>query len=102
MVGRWWGACALAGLLLALSACGGTLLMLFESGAPKGDMLTCFTASITTLSNVGPGLNYVGATYNYAEFSDASKWVMSLLMVLGRIEVYAVFALFVPQFWRAY
>jgi trk system potassium uptake protein TrkH len=88
--------------IILLSATGACLLMMFEAGQEKGDMLTCFTASITTLNNVGPGLNLVGARDNYAAFTPASKGFMSLLMLVGRIEVYAIFVLFVPQFWRTY
>lgn len=86
--------------ILILSAAGGILIMIFEDGNPKGDMLTCFTASVTTLNNIGPGLAMVGPTENFGGFSAPSKMLMSLLMALGRIEVYAIFVLFVPRFWR--
>ena len=61
---------------------------------------TAATASIATLNNIGPGLELVGPVQNYGFFTSASKIVMSILMALGRIEVYAIFALFVPRFWR--
>jgi len=86
--------------ILLMSVIGGVLIMLFEGGRPKGDMLTAFTASVATLNNIGPGLQMVGAMENYSGFSAPSKVVMSLLMLLGRIEVYAVLVLFVPRFWR--
>lgn len=87
--------------ILVLSAAGGIMIMVFEDGRPKGDMLTCFTASVATLNNVGPGLHMVGAVENFGGFSAPSKVLMSLLMALGRIEVYAIFVLFVPRFWRS-
>ena len=86
--------------IIVLSFVGGVLIMMFEDGRPKGDMLTCFTASVATLNNIGPGLHLVGATENFGDFSGLSKALMSLLMALGRIEVYAIFVLFVPRFWR--
>jgi trk system potassium uptake protein TrkH len=64
------------------------------------DLLTAATASIATLSNVGPGLGRVGPTGNYAFFSDAQLLVMILLMWLGRLEFFAVLALFDRRFWR--
>ena len=64
------------------------------------DLLTAATASIATLSNIGPGLGRVGPTGNYAYFSDAQLLVMILLMWLGRLEFFAVLALFDRRFWR--
>ena len=64
------------------------------------DMLTAATASIATLSNVGPGLEAVGPFGDYAFFAHWQKLVMSLLMVLGRLEFFALLALVQPQFWR--
>lgn len=64
------------------------------------DVVTAATASITTLSNVGPGLGRVGPTTNYAFFADFQTLVMVLLMWLGRLEFFAVLALLDPRFWR--
>ena len=64
------------------------------------DFMTAASASIATLCNIGPGLGMVGAVENYAWFTDGSKIVMSLLMALGRLEVFAIIVLFVPRFWR--
>ncbi len=86
--------------ILVLGAAGGVMIMIFEDGRPKGDMLTCFTAGVATLNNIGPGLHLVGSAENYGGFSTPSKLLMTLLMALGRIEVYAIFVLFVPRFWR--
>jgi trk/ktr system potassium uptake protein len=79
----------------------GTLaLKLFE---PAGtlDFATAATASAATLNNIGPGLGLVGPTRHYGFFSAPSKLVLSMLMVLGRLEVYAVLVLFHPGFWRS-
>ncbi len=82
-----------------LFAAGTTSLMLLESGGDI-DITTAATASAATLNNIGPGLARVGATHNYAWFSAPSKLVMSLLMLLGRLEMFTIAALFSPRFWR--
>ena len=64
------------------------------------DIVTAATASITTLSNVGPGLAAVGPLGNFAFFADWQKLVMVALMLLGRLEFFALVSLFLPQFWR--
>lgn len=64
------------------------------------DLITPFSASAATLNNIGPGFSLVGATQNYGFFTPASKWLMSILMLLGRLELYAILVLFAPQFWR--
>ena len=62
--------------------------------------MTAATASIATLSNIGPGLAAVGPTGNFAFFATWQKLVMVLLMLLGRLEFFAVLALLQRQFWR--
>ena len=64
------------------------------------DILTAATASLATLSNIGPGLAAVGPTENFAFFASWQKLVMLLLMWLGRLEFFAVLALLLPHFWR--
>ncbi len=63
------------------------------------DIVTAGTASIATLSNVGPGLGLVGPSGDFAFFSSWQKIVMILLMWLGRLEFFAVLALLHPRFW---
>ncbi len=53
-----------------------------------------------TLNNIGPGLGTVGATQNYAHFSPWTKLLFTWLMMLGRLELFAILVLFVPGFWR--
>jgi trk system potassium uptake protein TrkH len=84
------------GLLFGIGA---LLLMFFEASAGI-DFTTAATASAATLNNIGPGLARVGAIENFGWFSPQSKIVMSILMALGRLEVYAIFVLFIPGFWR--
>lgn len=74
----------------------GTLLLsVGDSG-----IVTAATASLATLSNVGPGLAEVGPTASFAFFAGWQKGVMVLLMWLGRLEFFAVLALALPHFWR--
>ena len=61
---------------------------------------TNFTAVVATLSNIGPGLGMVGPTGNFAAFSDLSKLVLSLCMLIGRLEVFPILMLFAPSAWR--
>ena len=58
------------------------------------------SAAAATLNNIGPGLALVGAVKNYAWFSNESKIVMTVLMAVGRLEIFAILVLFVPRFWR--
>ena len=64
------------------------------------DLVTTATASAVTLGNIGPGLGAVGPTANFAFFSAPAKLLMVLLMWIGRLEVYAIAALFTRVFWR--
>jgi trk system potassium uptake protein TrkH len=64
------------------------------------DMPTSFGAVAATLGNVGPGLGDVGALDNFSAFPTAGKWLLSFLMLLGRLELYTVLILFAPAYWR--
>ena len=63
-------------------------------------METNFTAAVSCLSNVGPGMDAVGATMNYGGFSAFSKIVLSLTMLVGRLEIYPMLVLVFPQVWK--
>lgn len=63
-------------------------------------LLSSFTAVAATLNNIGPGLELVGAVENYAFIPDLGKALLSLLMAMGRLELYAICVLFFPAFWR--
>jgi len=64
------------------------------------DMVTAVGAVTATLSNVGPGLERVGAVDNYAWFSWPSKLLLTFNMLVGRLELFTVFVLFTPSFWK--
>jgi len=59
------------------------------------------TAVAATLNNVGPGLGIIGATQNYANFTSWTKLLFTALMMIGRLEIFAVLVLFMPRFWRS-
>ncbi len=64
------------------------------------DLVTSMTAVLATLNNIGPGLHLVGPSMNFAEMPALGKLLLTVFMILGRLEFYAVVALFVPGFWR--
>ncbi len=73
-----------------------TLMLLFFNL----DLETAFSASLSCLSNVGPGLGSVGPVDNFAHIPAAGKWILSAAMLLGRLEIYAILVLFTPDFWK--
>ncbi|MCA9296278.1 MAG: TrkH family potassium uptake protein [Phycisphaerales bacterium] len=88
--------------MLMLFVLGTAAIGVFEPTPDIGgrcDFMTALTASLSTLCNVGPGLHAAGATQNYGWFTPGSKIVMSGLMCLGRLELFALLVLFTPRFW---
>ena len=67
------------------------------------DFITAISAAATSISNVGPGLgDVIGPNGNFSYLSNFSKWILSIGMILGRLELFAVLVLFIPSFWRKY
>jgi len=65
------------------------------------DFLTAISGAATAISNVGPGLgSTIGPAGNFQSLPDAAKWVLSFGMLLGRLELFTVLVLLLPQFWR--
>ena len=64
------------------------------------DLITNFTAVTATINNIGPGLNLVGPTGNFAFFSISSKLVLIFDMLAGRLELFPMLVLFAPATWR--
>ncbi len=64
------------------------------------DLETSFSAVAATLGNIGPGLEAVGPSMNYAHFPVFGKWFLSFLMLLGRLEIFTVLVLFSKSFYR--
>ena len=65
------------------------------------DFITSISGAASSLSNVGPGLgNEIGPNSNYSGIPDQSKWLLSVGMILGRLEIFAILIIFLPSFWR--
>ena len=64
------------------------------------DFMTSFSSVLATLNNTGPGMNIVGSTGNYADFSVFSKLVFCFNMLAGRLELYPFLLIFIPSAWR--
>ena len=66
------------------------------------DFITSVSGAATSISNVGPGLgSIIGPNGNFSSLPDISKWILSLGMILGRLELFAILVLFLPSFWRS-
>lgn len=83
------------------------ILTAIEPGGPWGqtdghniELMDCASAVAATLNNIGPGLGAVGPTMNYSMFAPQSKLLLSLLMLVGRLELFAILVLFMPSFWK--
>ena len=65
------------------------------------DFITSISGAATSISNVGPGLGtIIGPNGSFSLLPDFSKWVLSIGMILGRLELFAILVLFLPSFWR--
>jgi trk system potassium uptake protein TrkH len=65
------------------------------------DFITSISGAATSISNVGPGLGpIIGPNGNFSMLPNISKWILSLGMILGRLELFAILVLFLPSFWR--
>jgi trk system potassium uptake protein TrkH len=76
------------------------ILSAFLLAAMGVDVVTSFAAVAATIGNIGPGLGMVGPADNYLHIPLIGKWLLILCMLLGRLEIYTIFILFVPEFWR--
>ena len=71
------------------------LLLLMFTGL---DQVTAYSATAATMNNLGPGLGSVAE--NYGALNDTAKWILSFSMLVGRLEVLTIIALFHKAFWR--
>jgi trk system potassium uptake protein TrkH len=74
----------------------GTLLM----GFLGLDIWSAFSATFSCVGNVGPAFGAMGPTENYTHVPTAGKWILSILMMAGRLEIFTVLLLFTPGFWK--
>lgn len=64
------------------------------------DMVSALAAVAASIGNIGPGLGIVGPVQNYLSIPVAGKWILIFCMLLGRLEIYTVIILLVPEYWR--
>ncbi len=82
-------------IYIAIFASGSVLMALLGV-----DILTAMGSVATSLGNIGPGMGTVGPVHNFAHIPSAGKWLLSYLMLLGRLELFTVLILFTPYCWR--
>jgi len=69
--------------------------------AAGNDFVTSFSAAATATANVGPGIGpVIGPASNFAAINDASKWIICVAMLLGRLEIFTFLIVLTPSFWR--
>ena len=77
------------------------VLAFIDANASEGlDLVTASTAVAASIGNIGPGLGEVGPAGNYAGLPDLAKWLLSSLMIVGRLEIFPVLVLFTRDLWR--
>jgi trk system potassium uptake protein TrkH len=64
------------------------------------DFMSAFSGVVASINNAGPGLGLVGPSSNYGVLDDLQTWILSLIMIIGRLEIFTVLVLFTPAFWR--
>lgn len=79
-----------------------TILLIAGALSAMGlDAITSISGAITAVANVGPGMgNVIGPTGNFSPLPDGAKWILSIGMLMGRLEILTLFVLFFPAFWR--
>lgn len=76
------------------------LISIYNPKIEDLDLITSFSASLTCINNVGPGLGIVGPMGSFADFSNFSKFVLTIEMIAGRLELFPILLLFSPNMWR--
>jgi len=77
------------------------LLAFIDANLAEGlDLVTATTAVASAIGNIGPGLGDVGPASNYAGLPDLAKWLLSGLMIVGRLEIFPVLVLLTKDLWR--
>lgn len=64
------------------------------------DLMSAFGVTLSSVGNVGPAFSSFGPSENYASIPALGKWILSFLMMAGRLEIFTVLILFVPAFWK--
>lgn len=77
-----------------------SLIAIFIISLDNFDITTTVTSVITTMSNIGPGLEMIGPAGNFSAFSPLSKIILSFCMLAGRLEIYPMLIMFSPSIWK--
>ena len=77
-------------------------MLLFGLFEPNMSLTGCVSAAIACINNIGPGFAEIGPTKNFEFFGDWTKIFAAFLMIMGRIEFYAILALFMPSLWKKF
>lgn len=64
------------------------------------NFIEAMSGAVTAVSNVGPGLGSIGPNGNFKHLSDSAKWILSIGMLIGRLEIFTVLVFLTPQFWK--
>ena len=75
----------------------GTIVL---SSLPDIKLMSAFSACLACLGNVGPGFDQIGPMSNFGFLNDTAKYILSALMIVGRLEIYPIILLFMPSFWK--
>lgn len=65
------------------------------------DAVTAMGSVATSLGNIGPGLNETGPSQSFAQIPSTAKWILSIVMIIGRLELFTVIIIFTRYFWRS-
>jgi trk system potassium uptake protein TrkH len=79
-----------------------TAVVGFLEAGTNISMETCVGAVLATISNIGPGFGAVGPTENFGHFREITQVYLGLLMILGRLELFALLVLLFPSAWKRY
>ena len=86
-------------LYLIVAMIGILFLAAFERDMSFGGVMATVVSAV---SNIGPGLNETGPTHTFSFMTDMSKLLLGFLMIMGRLEFYAILALFMPSLWKKF
>lgn len=64
------------------------------------ELTDAFGVVYSSMGNAGVALGHYGPAFSWSGLPDGAKWVLSFLMLLGRLELYAILLMFVPSFWH--
>ncbi|WP_411826034.1 TrkH family potassium uptake protein [Luteolibacter sp. AS25] len=89
-------------VLYLMIAIGATAVVGFLEAGTGISLESCAGTVLATISSIGPGFDAVGPTKNFAELREPTKVFLGWIMILGRLELFALLVLFVPSLWRKY